>query len=80
MTQQPAHPHDGYLLLADISGYTAFLTSTELEHSHARQAFGEDRRLESWRYLYEALLRLCPAGTGGLRGRVSRGGARCGQQ
>ncbi len=24
----------GYLLLADISGYTAFLTSTELEHAH----------------------------------------------
>lgn len=26
---------NGYLLLADISGYTAFLTGTELEHSHA---------------------------------------------
>jgi hypothetical protein len=26
---------DGYLLLADISGYTTFLTETELEHSHA---------------------------------------------
>ena len=25
---------EGYLLLADISGYTAFLTSTELEHAH----------------------------------------------
>jgi Protein of unknown function (DUF2652) len=25
---------DGYLLLADISGYTEFLTATELEHSH----------------------------------------------
>ena len=25
----------GYLLLADISGYAAFLTGTELEHSHA---------------------------------------------
>lgn len=25
----------GYLLLADISGYTEFLTGTELEHSHA---------------------------------------------
>lgn len=24
----------GYLLLADISGYTALLTGTELEHSH----------------------------------------------
>jgi PDZ domain len=24
----------GYLLLADISGYTAFLTGTELEHAH----------------------------------------------
>ncbi len=26
---------EGYLLLADISGYTAFLTGTELEHAHA---------------------------------------------
>lgn len=26
---------DGYLLLADVSGYTKFLTGTELEHSHA---------------------------------------------
>lgn len=26
---------EGYLVLADISGYTAFLTGTELEHSHA---------------------------------------------
>lgn len=26
---------EGYLLLGDISGYTEFLTSTELEHSHA---------------------------------------------
>ena len=26
---------EGYLLLADISGYTTFLTGTELEHSHA---------------------------------------------
>ena len=26
---------EGYLLLADISGYTDFLTGTELEHSHA---------------------------------------------
>jgi Protein of unknown function (DUF2652) len=25
----------GYLLVADISGYTAFLTGTELEHAHA---------------------------------------------
>src|SRR5437667_12558559 len=25
---------EGYLLLADISGYTAFLTGTELEHSY----------------------------------------------
>jgi hypothetical protein len=30
------HPRAGYLLLADISGYTSFLTgTTELEHSHA---------------------------------------------
>lgn len=28
-------PMDGYLLLADISGYSKFLTGTELEHSHA---------------------------------------------
>ena len=27
--------HEGYLLLADISGYTAFLTGTELSHSQA---------------------------------------------
>ena len=27
-------PREGFLLLADISGYTAFLTGTELEHSH----------------------------------------------
>lgn len=26
---------EGYLLVADISGYTTFLTGTELEHSHA---------------------------------------------
>ena len=26
---------EGYLLLADISGYTAFLTGTELDHAHA---------------------------------------------
>src|SRR5882762_10449727 len=26
--------HEGYLLLADISGYTAFHTGTELEHAH----------------------------------------------
>lgn len=26
---------EGYLVLGDISGYTAFLTGTELEHSHA---------------------------------------------
>ena len=27
--------NDGWLVLADISGYTAFLTGTELEHAHA---------------------------------------------
>lgn len=32
---QEAGPRQGYLLLADISGYTAFLTGTELEHAHA---------------------------------------------
>jgi hypothetical protein len=26
---------DGFLVIADVSGYTAFLTSTELEHGHA---------------------------------------------
>jgi uncharacterized protein YndB with AHSA1/START domain len=26
--------HDGYLLIADISGYTAYLTSSELEHAN----------------------------------------------
>jgi len=30
----PDRAREGYLLLADISGYTAFLTGTELEHSH----------------------------------------------
>ncbi len=30
-----ANAREGYLLLADISGYTAFLAGTELEHSHA---------------------------------------------
>ena len=25
----------GYLLLADLSGFTAFLTASELEHAHA---------------------------------------------
>jgi uncharacterized protein YndB with AHSA1/START domain len=29
------HTRRGYLLLADISGYTAFLTGTELEHANA---------------------------------------------
>ena len=28
-------PRQGYLLLADVSGYTAFLTGTELQHAHA---------------------------------------------
>jgi uncharacterized protein YndB with AHSA1/START domain len=28
-------PREGYLALADISGYTAFLTGTELDHAHA---------------------------------------------
>jgi hypothetical protein len=27
--------HEGYLLISDISGYTAFLTQAELEHAHA---------------------------------------------
>jgi uncharacterized protein YndB with AHSA1/START domain len=36
MTEQDdPQAQQGYLLLADISGYTAFLTGTELEHSHA---------------------------------------------
>ncbi|MFC3230710.1 hypothetical protein ACFOGJ_25905 [Marinibaculum pumilum] len=26
--------HSGYLLMADISGYTAFLTSSEQEHAN----------------------------------------------
>lgn len=38
-TRHPAprgeHLRRGYLLLADISGYTAFLTGTELEHANA---------------------------------------------
>jgi len=28
-------PKEGYLLLADISGYTSFLTASELDHAHA---------------------------------------------
>lgn len=35
MTGPDPVPRQGYLLLADISGYTAFLTGTELEHAHA---------------------------------------------
>lgn len=35
MEQSDLGAMNGYLLLADISGYTAFLTGTELEHSHA---------------------------------------------
>lgn len=36
MTEQDGdRPREGFLLLADISGYTGFLTGTELEHSHA---------------------------------------------
>src|SRR5687768_15675330 len=30
-----AHPQHGYLLLADLSGYTAYVAGTELEHSQA---------------------------------------------
>lgn len=35
ITQDDNRVREGYLLLADISGYTAFLTGTELEHAHA---------------------------------------------
>lgn len=35
MTENNGGAREGYLLLADISGYTAFLTGTELEHAHA---------------------------------------------
>ena len=31
--QEDSRPREGYLLLADISGYTEFLTGTELEHA-----------------------------------------------
>ena len=31
ITQDDSRASEGYLLLADISGYTAFLTGTELE-------------------------------------------------
>ena len=31
---QQSQIREGYLILADISGYTAFLTGTELEHAH----------------------------------------------
>jgi len=33
--QEPYSAREGYLLLADISGYTEFLTGTELEHAQA---------------------------------------------
>ena len=35
MEQDDQQARQGYLLLADISGYTAFLTGTELEHAHS---------------------------------------------
>lgn len=35
ITRDDSRVSEGYLLLADISGYTAFLTGTELEHAHA---------------------------------------------
>jgi hypothetical protein len=35
VVQEDHQIRQGYLLLADISGYTAFLTGTELEHAHA---------------------------------------------
>lgn len=34
MSNSPSPIEHGYLLLADISGYTAFLTQTELDHAH----------------------------------------------
>lgn len=34
-TPDDSRAREGYLLLADIAGYTAFLTGTELEHAHA---------------------------------------------
>ncbi len=34
MSNFPSPIEHGYLLLADISGYTAFLTQTELDHAH----------------------------------------------
>ncbi|MFH1183539.1 MAG: DUF2652 domain-containing protein [Chloroflexota bacterium] len=34
MSHSPSPVERGYMLLADISGYTAFLTQTELEHAH----------------------------------------------
>ena len=33
--QNEYQAREGYLLLADISGYTEFLTGTELEHAQA---------------------------------------------
>ena len=33
--QDADQAREGYLLLADISGYTKFLTGTELEHAQA---------------------------------------------
>jgi hypothetical protein len=30
-----AHAQQGYLILADISGFTSFMAASELEHAHA---------------------------------------------
>jgi hypothetical protein len=35
MSSPPSGAHEGYLVLADISGYTGFLTGTEVEHAQA---------------------------------------------
>ena len=35
---------EGYLVVADISGYAAFLTGTELEQAHAMMIAAPSRR------------------------------------
>ena len=34
MPASPSAVQQGYMVLADISGYTSFLTQTELDHAH----------------------------------------------
>jgi class 3 adenylate cyclase len=50
-----SHKQHGYLLLADISGYTSYLTKVELEHAHAILS----ELLETITESFKSLLTLC---------------------